>query len=503
MPDYLLCIDNGGTNTKAVIFNKKGALIAASSFPTPRIEPAPEQREVDCMQVWSSICRAIQAALAEAGLTGADIACAACVGHGKGLYLFGADGKPVRNGILSTDNRAWKTVEDWNADGTAERAREWSKQSVLSMQAPPLLRWLKDNEPESYAATRYIFEAKDFVRFMLTGEAYNEITDYSGTNLMNLDTVAFDERLFNIFGIPEMQNATAALRACTDACGAITAAAAAQTGLAEGTPVAGGMFDIDACAVAMNVLTEERLCVIAGTWSINEYISKTPVTDGSVLMNSMFCQAPYFLVEECSPTSAGNLDIFINLFAADLAAEAKAAGASVFALANTLVEEADPASHGIVFLPFLYGNNIGLQAKASLVGILSHHTRGQILQAVYEGVVFSHRYHIEKLLSSKQTPTSAIRLAGGAVRSAVWVRMFADALQLPVEIVESDELGALGGAMAAAVAAGLYADLPTASAAMTTIKETVMPNKKRRDLYDQKYARYKKTAEALLAVWEM
>jgi len=503
MPKYLLSIDNGGTNTKAVIFDTKGALIAVSSFPTPRIEPAEEQREVDTMQAWESICRAIQGVLKKAGLSGEDIACVTCVGHGKGLYAFDAKGKPVRNGILSTDNRAWKYVEEWNENGVAEQARKLSKQSVLSMQAPPLLRWIKDNEPENYARINYIFEAKDYVRFMLTGEAYNEITDYSGTNLMNLDTVSFDESLFELFGISEMFAATSQLRKCTDLCGTVSAEAAAFTGLREGTPVAGGMFDIDACAVAMNVLTEDHLCVIAGTWSINEYISKMPVTDGSVLMNSMFCREPYFLVEECSPTSAGNLDIFINLFAAELVAKAKATGQSVFDLANELVSATDPASHGIVFLPFLYGSNIGLQAKASLVGVLSHHTQGQILQAVYEGVVFSHRYHIEKLLSSKKTPTKTIRLAGGAVRSAVWVQIFADVLQYPIEIVEVDELGTLGGAMASAVAAGIYENLSAASMNMTTIRDIIYPNEKRIELYDQKYMRYKKTAEALLSVWDL
>jgi len=499
MTQYYLCIDNGGTNVKAVIFDAAGALVAASSFPTPRIEPAPEQREVDSLALWGAIGRAIKAALAKASLTGGDIACAACVGHGKGLYAFGADGKPVRNGILSTDNRAWSYVEQWNADGTAAKAREMSRQSVLSMQAPPLLRWVKENEPAVYGNIRYIFEAKDFVRFMLTGEAYSEITDYSGTNLMNLDTVSFDERLFELFGIPEMFSLMTELRRNTDVCGYVTAEAAAVTGLAVGTPVAGGMFDIDACAVAMNVLQEDRLCVIAGTWSINEYIAKAPVLDGSVLMNSMFCLEPYYLVEECSPTSAGNLEVFLHMFMEGLAED----GRSVFDAANGLVTDTDPVSHGIVFLPFLYGCNVGLQSKGALLGVLSHHTKGQILQAVYEGVVFSHRYHVEKLLVAKEVPVQAVRLAGGAVRSRVWTQMFADALQFPVETVEGNELGALGGAMAAAVAAGCYPDLHSASASMTKVKDVFRPNPTLAALYDKKYAAYKAAAEALLPVWSL
>ena len=107
---------------------------------------------------------------------------------------------------------------------------------------------------------------------------------------------------------------------------------------------------------------------------------------------------------------------------------------------------------------------------------LSHaHTVGHILRAVYEGVVFSHYTHILRLLENRDPP-AAIKLAGGAARSRVWVQMFADVCGLPVETVEVNELGTLGAAMSAAVAVGHYRDYHEAAERMVSRGELILPN---------------------------
>ena len=117
-----------------------------------------------------------------------------------------------------------------------------------------------------------------------------------------------------IFGIEEVFDALPPLKKSSDICGHLTKEIALITGLSEQVVVAGGMFDIDSCCIAMNITNSNHLCVIAGTWSINEYISKRPVMNHSVMMNSFYCLDDYYLVEECSPTSAGNLEWYIPKF---------------------------------------------------------------------------------------------------------------------------------------------------------------------------------------------
>lgn len=497
---YYLGLDNGGTTTKAAIFNHTGAEIAVASVSTEAILPKPGFTERDMEEMWETNCMVARKALEKAGLTGEDIAAVAICGHGKGAYLWGKDGKPARNGIISTDNRAYAYEVKWKADGTEKAARQYSCQNVMACQPVALLAWVRDNEPEVYGNIGWVFGAKDYVRFRLTGEAIAEYTDNSGCGMMNLYTRQFDKKLLDLFGIPEVENALPKLKYATDICGYVTEEAAAKSGLKAGTPVVGGMFDIDACALALNVLNDENICMIAGTWSINEYPS-SQLVKGDDVMNSLFALPGRYLVEQCSPTSAGNNEWIINTLLPELSQQAKAEGKKIYDLVNEWVESVPPTEFVPVFLPFLFASNVHPNAKATFVGLSGSHTRRHILRSVYEGIVFSHKYHLEKLLKTRENLPQCIRLAGGVINSDVWVQMFADILELPVEIVDAKETGALGCAMVASVAAGDYPTIEDAAEAMCHICKRVEPNSGNFDIYRRKYAMYLKTIDALDAIW--
>ncbi len=336
---------------------------------------------------------------------------------------------------------------------------------------------------------QWIFSVKDYIRFRLTGEAYGEVTDFSGTNLMNLITAAYDRELLGEFGLEQLYVCLPPLRYSTDLCGSISAEASSLTGLKKGTPVSGGMFDIDACAVAMDVTDEKNLCVIAGTWSINEYIATAPVKNKSVMMNSLFCLPGYYLVEESSPTSAGNHEWFVKMFLRELAGIAKEKEVSVYRLADELAQEVEADKQTMIFLPYLYGSNYNPKAKSCMIGFDSSHTMASIIRAVLEGIAFCHMDHIDKLLSNRLRP------------DAVWVQIFADVFNLPIEVVDTEELGALGCAMSAAVSIGVYGDLKQAAEHMVHIKKRVEPIMKNVEVYKEKRTLYQTVAKALDPVW--
>jgi L-xylulokinase len=156
---------------------------------------------------------------------------------------------------------------------------------------------------------------------------------------------------------------------------------------------------------------------------------------------------------------------------------------------------------GVVFLPFLYASNVNINAKACFIGLSSYHNRDNMLRAVYEGIVFSHKYHIEKLLKYRKAPKS-IRIAGGVAKSRVWVQMFADILQVPIEVTECTELGALGAAICAGVATGTYESFKAASDVMVEIAFTAVPNPDKQAMYEKKYNRYLKVINALDGIWD-
>lgn len=498
MSEYVIGLDNGGTSTKAAIFDLNGKEIASAGRQTRILTPKPGYTERDMEELWLANCACVKNALEKAGINGHNIIGIAVCGHGKGLYPWGKDNRPACNGIISTDNRAWKYPEKWRETGVYAKLRDRLCQELMACQQVSLLAWLKEHQRDIYDNIQYVFSVKDYIRFRLTGKAYSEATDISGSGLMNVKNARFDRDILEELGIGEVYDKLAPIKYSYDLCGAVTKEASVLTGLPEGTPVAGGMFDIDACAVAVDVTSPEKLCTIAGTWSINEYIAEHPVMDGSIAMNSLFAIPGRYLVEECSATSSGNLEWFLNNCMEN---EPVPEGSDLYTLINEKVESIKAEECDVYFLPFLYGSNAHPLGKGAFIGLTTYHNKAHMLRAVYEGVVFSHKTHIERLLTSRKPP-EVIRMAGGAANSAVWVQMFADALGFPVETIGTKELGALGSAMSAAVAAGVYKDYTEAAKHMVHIARRIEPNPEMSEIYQKKYEKYCAVRSALDTVWE-
>jgi L-xylulokinase len=517
MAKYLLGTDNGCTMSKAALFTLDGREVAVASRKTETLTPRPGFLERDVPEMWASTAAAIKEVVGKSRVDPADIACVACAGHGNGLYLVDEQGNPVCNAILSTDSRARGIIDRWLADGVDKAVRPITMQSIWPAQPNALLLWLKENQPEVIRKSRWVLMAKDFVRFKLTGEVHAELTDMSGTSLLSVRDMAYDDGLLAAFGIADLRRLLPPLVRSADICGHVTPQAAAETGLKAGTPVAGGMFDIDACGLSSGLTDESQLCMIAGTWGNNQYISRTPVVSEDVFMTSCYAIPGYYLMLEGSATSASNLEWFVTEFMRPVGAAVGAAlsgrpdsgahagaplpeGRSVYDLCNDLVAATKPEDASIVFLPFLYGSNAGPDAKACFLGLNGWHTRGHVLRAIYEGVVFGHKRHVDRLLKFRSMPAT-IRLTGGAARSQVWMQIFADIFQTPIETPDGTELGALGAAIGASVAAGCHPSYEAAIAAMVRFSRRQEPNPAARETYQAKERLYHRYIAALGPVW--
>ena len=497
MANYLLGVDNGGTMSKAAVFAADGRELACAARKVEILEPRPGWSERDMADMWRGTAEAIREAVERSGVDAAEIACVACAGHGNGLYLIDADGKPVRNAINSMDSRAAQIIDEWKSEGVAARALPKTAQCVWPAQPNALLAWLREHEPRSIARASSLLMAKDYTRFMLTGEVRMELTDMSGTSLMNVVAGGYDDEVLAIFDIPEMKHLLPPLVQSAELCGRVTAAAAAATGLKAGTPVAGGMFDIDACGLASGCVDGRQFVMVAGTWGNNQYIARQPLVDKGLFMTSCYSIPGWYLMLEGSPTGAGNLEWFVSEFLADKKELLKQAGGeSVYAWADAAVAPLAPHESDPLFLPFLYGSNVGYPAKACFLGLTSRHTRADVMRAVYEGCVFSHNMHLRRLYKFREQP-EVIRLTGGASRSPAWVQMFADVFQVPVEVPDGSELGALGAAIAAAVACGLYPGFEKAVAAMTRVARRYEPSPLRGEVYRLRYEKYLRAVKAL------
>ena len=491
---HFLVIDNGGTNTKVVILDENGRQLSVVSFPTEAIERRPGFREVNPTQMWRDIGKATKSALETAGLRGEDITGVVPVGHGKGLYLLDRDAKPSMDCILSSDSRAADLATAF--ENRVGEIYPISHQHVMVMQFPVLLRWIKENEPDKYRSIGHVLSNKDFIRYMLTGVIREERGDASGNSLVNLESGEYDPRLFEFFGIPEMQANMPDLVNATDRCGSVTGEASANTGIAQGTPVYAGMFDIDACALATGVLDDDLFSVTAGTWNINVFPSTAMAPQSSGCMNSIFPTGDV-LVEASSPTSAGNLDNMLRMLSKD-----KTQAVDYSQLENML-NSTDARFSQNIFFPFLYGSNVNLGAEGCLIGLRSSDSLEQVLRSVYEGVVFAHRQHVDQLLKVLGHKPKAIRISGGACNSPASVQMFSDVLGIPVETVAVTELGGLGGAICAAVGSGCYGSFKDAVDHMTVVSRRFEPDPEQTAIYDRKYEAYGALLKVLDQGWNV
>ncbi|MEP9390152.1 FGGY-family carbohydrate kinase [Mesorhizobium sp. KR9-304] len=491
-PALLLGLDAGNTVIKAVLFDLDGRQIASHGIDGASHKPAPGMVERSVAELWDNARVAIAGCLAAANANPSDIAAVGTAGHGNGLYLLDRDGAPLI-GIQSLDTRGAALAAELDAAAGADMhaiglQRPWPSQT------PVLLAWLKRHRPDLYARAGTLLFAKDVLTFHLTGKRASDISDMSGGGLLRLPQAVYDAELLSLYGLEDAEPMLPPLHEPTGVVGAVTRAAANATGLAEGTPVVAGYFDVVASALGSGAVGPGAASVVAGSWSINQVFSDAPVRDESVFMVAAR-GGGHFANMENSATSAANLEWYVRTLI-----ERGGHHDDPFGFVNAAVGATAPAHDDPLFHPFLYGGRLGAHQRGGFFGLAGWHGEGHVLRALFEGVMFEHRRHIE-VLTAAGVGFSRAALSGGGARSAHWPQIFADGLGVPVTVAECSETGALGAAIAASVGAGHYPDVETAVSAMTRPARTFEPDRAMRGHYDRRYGIWAELAEAVDPFW--
>jgi L-xylulokinase len=499
MDQYLMGIDNGLTVSKAAIFDLDGHEVAVAGRKTETTYPHPGWTERDMEALWRTTADAIRQAIAQAGIQASEILAIGNSGHGNGIYLLDREGQILRQGVASMDTRAAAIVDEWYASGVHERAFPKTLQSLWPAQPPVLLAWLKRHEPQVYARIGAALLCKDYIKYRLTGTLTTDITDISGTSLLDAPNRCYSQQLLDEYGISEMMAALPRPIWSHEVAGHVTEEAAEASGLAAGTPVVGGMFDVDAAPIASGIVDEGTLGLVSGTWGINEVVTHEPIIDKRLFMTTLYAVPGLWLTIDGSATSATNLEWFVTQFCGEERSAAAARGISVYDICNETVA-ALPGTD-IIFHPFLYGSNVQATARAGFYGLAGWHTKAHVLRALYEGVVYGHLAHVDKLRAAG-AQIHAARFTGGGSHSLVWTQMFADALELTIEVPDGSEVAARGVAMAAGIAAGIYRDYSEAVQRSVRLARRHEPDPAKAAYYRSHYAEYGCLATAMSEPWD-
>lgn len=489
---YLMGIDMGGTVVKAAIYDLKGNEIAVCGEKIRVLCPDHDMTERDMAEAKEKTYEAVREVIKRADVSAKEIVGIGVTGQGNGAYFFDENGNPTWNAVMSSDERAKEFIRHWYADGTFDKVFDITKQQIWSGNVSAIIAWFKKHHKDVMDKTRYIVTAKDYVRYLLTGVFAMELTEGSGISCMDLDAKEYSKEVFTLLGIEDCLEKLPKIIGSCEVGGYVTNECAQITGLQEGTPVVGGLFDVCASIVSAGIVRENQLGVVVGSWSINSVLCREAVVDKKLFIEYIYGIPEYYALLEGSATSAANQEWFIDLF--------MERDEEVYKKCNEMVESTSYRD-SILFLPFIYGTNVNIDAKAMFVGLKGTHGKAHMLRALYEGVVFCHKMHIEGLLRHCRNP-EVVRMAGGAARSKVWMQMFADVLGMKVEVSQASELGAMGAALCAGVGAGVFDNLKEAAESWVRIKSVYTPDMKKHAYYQKKYHAYRAVIDAMDSVWK-
>ena len=493
----LLGIDNGLTVTKAVLFDVGGAQLAVARRRVPQSMPRPRHVERDMEGLWRATAEAIAEAIARSGRPASDIAAVAATAHGDGLYLLDAGRAPLGPAILSLDSRAGAIADAWTAGAISDEALALTGQLPHASAPSALLAWLRKEEPDRYARIAHVLCCKDWLRFRLTGTIGTDRTEASAA-FADVRTQIFAEAALRLYGIEDLFGALPPVAGSAEIVGGVTAAAAASTGLAPGTPVVAGLHDVTASALGIGGHREGVVAIVAGTYSINETVSAEPRVD-----RRWFCRAAIdpgrWNSMAISPASAANYDWFLDTLCRRDQLAAEADGVSVHALLGAEVEAALARPSTALFHPYLFGSPHGPAASAGFLGLRGWHDRGALLRAVLEGIAMNHRVHVDALRDG--FAIGEARLTGGISRNPAFAQMFADVLGMPVTVTDTDEAAAWGAALCAGAGVGLYASPHDDPRDLARLARVYEPDAARAGGYEARYALHQRVSAAMAPLW--
>jgi L-xylulokinase len=491
--ELLLGLDAGNTVIKAVLFDPTGRQLASSQRNGASHTPAPGHVERDLGELWENAAVVIRDCLDRAGVEGSAVAAVGCAGHGNGLYLLDREDAPLL-AIQSLDMRAADIAEALRGGGDAGRLHALCLQAPWPAQTPTLLAWVRRHAPDIFARAGTAFFCKDFVTWKLTGRRVSDVSDMSGAGFVRMPEGRYDDALLEAYGLGGARGLLPDLLGPADMAGGVSAEAAAATGLAAGTPVVAGLFDVVASALGSGAAEPGEASIIAGTWSINQVIAREPIVDPGVFMVSRFGPERVMAIES-SATSAANLEWYVR--------ELVERGGHVddpFGACNAKVADVIPAADDPFFHPFLYGSGQGAFMRAGFYGVAGWHGEGHLLRALFEGVAFEHRRHVD-VLRGAGVRFERAALSGGGARSAVWPQMFADVLGIPITVADCTETGALGAAIAAGVGVGAFPDLAAGVRAMTRRRHAFAPDPGMAAHYGARYETYGMLTATMQPLW--
>ena len=477
---YYIGIDLGTSAVKLLLMESDGSIANIVSEKYPIAFPHPGWSEQEPDDWWKAVKKGIPELIS--GIDSSKVAGISFGGQMHGLVVLDEDDKVIRPAILWNDGRTQKETDHLNNVVGKDKLSEYTANIAFAGFTAPKILWMKENEPDKFARIKKIMLPKDYIAYLLTGVHCTDPSDASGMLLYDVKNRRWSKEMCEICGIEEAMLAT--VFESFEKVGTIKPEIASELGLSSSVIIAAGAGDNAAAAVGTGTVGE-GLCNISLGTSGTIFISSHEFRVDSFNALHSFAHADgYYHLMGCMLSAASCKAWFLEdiLKTDDYAGE------------QGRITEEMLGNNNVFFMPYLMGERSPYNnpdARAAFIGMSMDSTRTDMLQAVMEGISFGIRdsYEVAKALGINVKRT---RICGGGAKGELPKKMMANILNIDVDVPANDQGPSMGGAILAAVAAGEYASVEEAAAAIVKMEGTIHPDPEIAGRYEEKYLRYKK-----------
>ncbi|MCI0520458.1 MAG: FGGY-family carbohydrate kinase [Chloroflexi bacterium] len=501
MKKYILAHDTGTGGDKAVITDLQGRVIHAAYRPYGLSYPRADWVEQDPDELWQAVAATTRQALRESGVDAAEILGVGISAQMFNTLLVDERIRPLHPMLSWLDVRAVRQADRLAQGGWPAFLIQHTGNLPTAKDIPPKILWLKDERPDLWARTAYLFDCKEYLVYQLTGRVCTDWVGASAYFLFDPHQRRWSEAACRRLDIP-LEMLPPALP-CAEVIGEVTPAAARLTGLLPGTPVVNGAGDVSAAQTGAGANRDGKahLCIGTATW-----------VGVSTARFRNHPEKPFWALSHIHPqkwviagemeTGGGALMWFRDALCQEEKRVAEEEERSAYALLSEMAQSTPPGAEKLLFLPWLTGERAPVldhYARGGFVGLSIGHTKAHMARAVMEGVAYHVRWMTEALHDLGYSFQSVNAIGGGS-QSPLWRQIIADVSGLELHVVEHpQEAGAMAIALTVAVGLGVYASVDEVDG-LIGIAGVTRPNPALKARYDALYAAYRQVYTALAPI---
>ena len=503
MAAYFLGIDIGTGATKTVLLDSTGNAVGSASAGYPLFQPQNGWAEQAPEDWWQAVILTVNEVLAKSQVRASEVKGIGLTGQMHGLVLLDAAGNVLDRALIWCDQRTAAECGQINERVGERRLLEITANPALTGFTSAKILWVRNNRPEVYERCRHMLLPKDFIRFRLTGSFKSEMSDASGTGLLDVANRSWSEELLTKLGIereflPDVEESPFVTSH-------VSAAAADLTGLAPGTPVVGGAGDNAAAAVGNGVVEDGKAFTTIGTSGVIFAHTSRMLLDSASRVHTFCCAVPgHWHVMGVTQAAGLSLKWFRDNFCREEIAVAEGMGVDPYFLMDRQAARAPVGANRLIYLPYLMGErtpHLDPDCRGLFFGLSAIHTKVDLIRAVMEGVAYSLRDGYEIFKELGVAPTEMIFCGGGA-KSPFWRQMFADVYGCRLRTTRSQGDPSIGAAILAAVGTGEYSSVEAACREMVALDEVMPPDPDRIRRYAEHYAVYRELYPLLKGTYQ-